>query len=134
VEVAVTVPLPESDEPWWELPIQRPSSVTAAGAILWVLAGLAALGVCAFAVLANNPEAKGNGQALVLLAILLAVIGIVDGVLAYNVLRGRQWARIVAIAFGALNIVSGCISIGLQATIIGLLMTTAAGAYFRNPG
>src|SRR5262245_53771192 len=61
-----------------------------------------------------------------------------SGLLGHNVLRDRRWARLAAIAFGCLNIVlgilaivrgtpSGCVSIGLQAVVIGLLMTTAAG-------
>src|SRR5689334_21782240 len=144
MEVAVTAPAPDPDLEWWQRPMERPPSVTAAGAILWVLAGLALLGICALGAFAGGHRSTVHGPTLAAFLIVLVVVGIVDGLLGHNVLHGRRRARIAAIAFGCLNIAlgilaiargtpSGCVSIGLQAVIIGLLSTTAAGAYFRNP-
>ncbi|MBO0871090.1 MAG: hypothetical protein J2P15_21265, partial [Micromonosporaceae bacterium] len=130
----MSAPPAEPESEWWQRPIQRPSAVTAAGVILWVLAGLALLATCAFGALFSAHRPNMNGGALVLIAIIAAVTGIIDGLLGHNILRGRRWARFAAIAFGCLNIVldvvaivrgtpSACLSIAIQAVVISLLTT-----------
>jgi hypothetical protein len=125
--------------------MRRPPSVNAAATILYVLSGLALLGCCGFNVLivaGNPPPAELNRLRWILTGILLASAAI-NGVLAYFIVRARQWARATAIVLNALGILasvtqllrgslSSCLGVIIEVTVIVLLSTETAGQYFRR--
>lgn len=129
-------------------PPRRPGTVTAAAVILYVSAGLSMLACCVLGSLAGDvPDELSN---LLTLAVVLLLGGaVLNVVLAYFVLEGRQWAQIATIVLCGLGIVvsvlqllanpeavgaSGCLGILINALIIFLLSTEDARAYFRQSG
>lgn len=136
--------------PHWEPPLVRPASVTAAAVLLYIGAGLALLGCCGVTVLAGEVGDDLAGPLMFLTGILLFV-AVINGVLGYFVMAGRQWARIVAIVLCGLDIVvsgfqyladpeaaaagaAGCFGVLLRVVIIALLSGREASDYFRRSG
>ncbi|MGH3678931.1 MAG: hypothetical protein ACRDT2_01175 [Natronosporangium sp.] len=130
---------------------ERPGNVTAAAVILFVGAGLGALGCCGVNYLAGQADLSSAEQNLVMLlgAILLGS-ALLNVLLGYYILQGRQWARVTTIVFCSIAIVasvvnqfasfgdaeatgpfSTCLGVILNVLVIGLLSGERAGYYFR---
>jgi hypothetical protein len=126
-------------------PVPRPPSVAAATVIMYCLAGLALLGCCAIGVIAGNHGSARPTAVLWVLAAVLLGSAVLNGVLGYQVGRGRQWARITALVLNSVGILisvvslvrgsaSGCLSLSLDLVIVVLLSTEPAREYFRASG
>lgn len=139
------IPRPQRPAPHWR-PVQRPGAVTAAAVILYVGAGLAVLCCCGFTVRAGEAADGLSGPILVAGGFIL-FFAVLAAVLAYFVMEGRQWARIVTIVFCGLAIVvggvrllvdplaaglGGCVGILVNGIVIGLLSSLEAEHYFRR--
>lgn len=130
---------------------ERPGNVTAAAVILFVGAGLGVLGCCGINYLAGQADLSSAEQNLVLLlgAILLGS-ALLNVLLGYYILQGRQWARVTTIVFCSIAIVASvvnqfasfgdaeatgplgtCLGVILNVLVIGLLSGERAGYYFR---
>jgi hypothetical protein len=113
--------------------------------ILYIGAGLALVACCGINILAANEGEELGGLALFLGA-LLAGAGVLNAVLGYYVMQGRQWARITTIVFCAIGILgvglqllvdssgalSNCVSVIINGAIIALLSSEAASDFFRQ--
>jgi hypothetical protein len=135
----------------YQMPPERPGTVTAAAVILFISAGLGLLLCCGINVLAGEAELDDNQQNLLFLfSAIIAVFSVANIVLGYYVLQGRQWARITTIVLCVLGILSAtvsvfvaiggdgggnslgtCVGIILNIVIIGLLSGSSASDYFR---
>lgn len=131
------------------LPPVRPGTVTAAAVIMFVRSGFGLLACCALSLLAGNADLGPNqSNLLLLLSVILVVSGVLNILFGYFVLQGRQWARVAAIVFSAVDIVlqavglfggtqegstmaGSCIGLVLSVIIIGLLSGSSASEYFR---
>lgn len=129
----------------------RPGTVTAAAVILFVSAGFGVL-LCAGVGWVASQESLSDEDQTVLAIFALALIAdsILNVVLGYFILQGRQWARITAIVFavlasgfGGINLLLGleqqgpgalsnCLGIILNIVVIGLLSGSQASDYFRS--
>jgi hypothetical protein len=79
-------------------------------------------------------------------AVIYAIAGVGNAVLAYFIMKGKRWAQVVTIVLSAIGLlygmvsffaggsanVSGCIAVLLNAVIIGLLLSSTAKAYFST--
>ena len=119
----------------------RPGSVTAAGVILYVGAGLALVVSClAFSVASDT----SNASLAMTTAVIYAIAGLGNAILAFFLMRGKRWARVATIvlcAVGAFFAVgsfftggglANCVGIGLNLAVIGLLLSTTANEYFAR--
>lgn len=136
-------PVPPYQPP--ELPPQRPGSVTAAAVILFGSAGLGALGCCGLLVLVNDLDDAGQ-RMFTILGGILAVVVLLNVLLGYFLLQGRQWARVTTIVICTIGIgatilsliltggqggLSNCVGLIVNITLIALLSGSAASEYFR---
>lgn len=120
----------------------RPGSVTAAGVILYVGAALSLLVSCL--VLSAGDDASDKSLAMVTAAIYgAAALG--NAVLAFFLMRGKRWARVVTIVlcvigvlFAAVSFFTGagsvgnCLGVVLNIVVIFLLVSESASEYFSR--
>lgn len=127
----------------------RPGTVTAAGVILYALAGLSLILSC---FLLAGVSGRGSGTytqpdnaLLKMIVVILGVFSVIYAVLAFFVMSGKRWAQVVTILLNVLSGVSslvsffsdlpglsGCLAIVLNAVIIGLLLSPAAQSYYAH--
>jgi hypothetical protein len=125
----------------------RPGAVTAAGVILYIGAGLALVVGCLLLLAGSGDTYTGSDKSVALVsAVIYAISGVGNAVLAYFIMKGRRWAQVVTIVLSAIGLlyglvsvfaggsanVSGCIAVLLNAVIIGLLLSSSAKAYFSR--
>ncbi|GAA2341647.1 hypothetical protein GCM10010170_025250 [Dactylosporangium salmoneum] len=125
----------------------RPGTVTAAGVILYILAGLSLILSCFLLAsgTGSSTYTESDNSFVKLTAVLLGVFGIIYAVLAYFVMNGKRWAQVVTIVLNAISGISslvsflsgspslsGCLPIVLNAVIIGLLVSSTAQSYYAR--
>jgi len=119
----------------------RPGTVTAAGVILYVGAALALVVSClAFSVASDTADES----LAVTTAVIYAVAGVGNAVLAFFLMRGKRWARVVTIVLCAVGVLfavvtffsggglANCVGIALNVAVIGLLLSTSANEYYSR--
>jgi hypothetical protein len=120
-------------------------SVTAAVVIMYCLAGLGLIGCCGLSLTATKVPSAAPGAVLWVLAATALGVGLINGVLGYQVYRGKRWARNATLALNWLVVAVSVVDFarGYSATCLGtvvylvlicLLSTQPARAYFRRFG
>jgi hypothetical protein len=136
---------------WYPVQAERPGTVTAAAVILFISAGLGLLACCGLNVLAGEATLGDSEQNLLMVfSAVIVVVSLLNAVLGYYVLQGRQWARVTTIVLCVIGIITSiisliasidsvggstglgtCFGIVLNGVIIGLLSGSRASDYFR---
>jgi hypothetical protein len=77
-------------------------------------------------------------------AVIYAVAGLGNAILAFFLMRGKRWARVVTMVLCGIGVffavgsfftgggLANCVGIGLNLAVIGLLLSTTANEYFSR--
>jgi hypothetical protein len=120
----------------------RPGTVTAAGVILYIGAALSLIVSCLVFVAADDTSDTSLAMTT---AVIYGIAGLGNAVLAFFLMRGKRWARVVTIVlcgigvlFSLVSVLTGagspssCIGAALNAVVIGLLLSASANEYFSK--
>lgn len=87
----------------------KPGAITAIQVIAWIKVGLISLGLCGMFALLSQVEgridAEASGLITLALGVLVAVL-IAYIVIAINIPKGHNWARIMTVVVEAINLAS----------------------------
>lgn len=93
----------------------KPASIAAIQIICWIKVGLLGLGLCGILALASQVGGGGDPAVagmVTLLLVFFAGYAIAYAVVAVNITKGRNWARIMVIVIEALNLALAPFTIG----------------------
>lgn len=122
-------------------PPVKPGSITAVQVIAWIKVGLVSLGVCGMLALSSQMNAQASAEVGGLIGLLVALFGVflvAYLIIAVNIPKGHNWARIMAIVVEAINLATVPFALAnMDATtsggvIVGVILSIIVIAFAAN--